>query len=127
MPLILAWIKLCTDPLQHCERKNCGRLASFAIDEYEDRRVVEEALKRNIIDLAALEDTLWKHAQAEQMKGIFTVHQTFYNCLHCLQQLIMRFLNTNKGEDIRALLSFVQAGKCTAVQWHYLSWPEQGL
>jgi hypothetical protein len=129
LPLILAWIKPCHDPSQGCERARCKRMADFAIDEYEDRGVIEEAIKKsNLIILSELEDTLWQHTVQEQMQNSFTVYQVVYFCQECLLGLLKAFLNTSKEKELREMLTTCKArNDFSIVQWHFLSYPERGL
>jgi hypothetical protein len=125
MPLILAWIRPCTTMGQRCER--CSVLADFHVDEYEDKAIIErEVAKGGVIIERELEEKLWQATKNEQMRGQYTVHQSYFRCTDHLVQLIKHFLNTPYEKDIRAVLSLVAQGKKTAVQFHFLSHPDLG-
>ena len=127
-PLILAWLRLCADPLQRCERKNCHRMAYVAVDEYEDGAFLEQEMnKSNIIFMKDIEDKLWRHTVEEQLSGKYTVYQTFYHCREHILSLLMAFLNTEKREELAEMLDGLQTRRYTMVQWHRLSDPNMGI
>jgi len=128
LPLILAWIKPCTDPHQGCKRHQCTRPAAFLIEEYEDKRLIEEAFERGgIIDMTALEDTIWQHTMREQMVGNYVVHQVDYSCKEHQLYWLAQFLNTKEKQELAVVLDGVRRGDYTLIQWHRLSNPELGL
>ena len=127
-PLLLAWIRPCSDPLQRCEQKNCTRPAYVEVAEYEDWTFAEAEMKKSqIILMHEIEDKLWRHTLEEQLGGKYTVYQTCYWCRDYMITLLMRFLNTKKHEDITEVLDGMRDKHYTLVQYHRLSYPEMGL
>jgi len=127
LPLVLAMIKKCHDPFQKCKRPHCGRQAVFAVDEYEDKQVIEDAIRKglSIHTYKELEELIWQHTKQEQMLNHFTVHGVYYSCFAHELQLLMAFLNTPLDRDLRLLLTTLpDAG--AIVQFHYLSRPDDG-
>jgi len=130
LPLILAWIKHNTDPLQKCEARQgkCQRIAKFAIDEYEDKNVIEEAIRKShgVVNLKALEEIIWQNTMKEQMQDIFTIHSVYHMCLEHQLLMLKHFLNTQHEQDLRMWLTDLPA-QASLVQFHLLSYPENGL
>jgi hypothetical protein len=128
IPIVLAVIRSCADPLQRCERKRCNRLAVFTVDGYEDQTTLEQAAARlGLAEWRRVEEELWKQTVREQMLNHFTVYQTFSICLPCQLDVLKTFLCTNLERDIKGLLAIVLSSPMRLVQFHFLSYPEMGM